>query len=71
MSAGTSIALATVRVPHGADRPPESVFREAIERDRKVLGVPPDLIRGDLAVAGPYVITVGERQLDEYVVWER
>lgn len=71
MPPGTFVALITVRIPAGSPQPTEEALRAAIERDRTLLGVPPAAIRGDLAVAGPYRITIDGEELDEYVVWER
>lgn len=71
MSAGTSIALTSVRVARGAPRPGDDVLRQRLERDRAALGMAPMNGLLDLAVAGPYRIEVDGDLLDEYVVWER
>lgn len=71
MSSGTLIALTTVRVPHGDPRPSEETFRKAIESDRTALGLHASDERTDLAIAGPYPITIDQKEIDEYVVWER
>ena len=71
MPAGTASALAVVRVPHGQPRPPEPDLRAALDRDRVRLHLSTEQHGRDVAVAGPYVITVDGQQLDEYVVWER
>jgi hypothetical protein len=60
-----------VRVPHGQPRPSAETFVQALERDRAALRLPPSNTRVDFAVAGPYHVSVGGKDLDEYVVWER
>jgi hypothetical protein len=62
--------LALVRINRGAPRPTDDVFRAALHRDRSELNLPPASI-GEMAVAGPYAVRVGDDDLDEYVVWER
>ena len=71
MSAGTPIALATVRVPHGQPRPSDEALRQAVERDRALLKLAPANGLLDITVAGPYPVTVDGQDLDEYVAWER
>ena len=71
MSAGTSLALAVVRVLRGAPRPGREQCRRALDQDRAMLRLPPGDAGNDLIVAGPYPVTLGEQALDEYVVWER
>jgi hypothetical protein len=71
MPPGTPIALATLRVSHGQPRPSDEVFRQAIDRDRALLNLPVANGVLDIAIAGPYPISVGGQDLDEYVVWER
>ena len=71
MSAGTSIALATVRVPHGQPRPADDVLRRAVDADRAKLRLPPGNGLLDLEVAGPYHVTRDGQEIDEYIVWER
>lgn len=71
MSAGTSIALATVRVPRGRPRPSDETLRQALEDDRAKLHLAPANGLADLAITGPYAVTLEGRELDEYVVWER
>ena len=70
-SAGTLAALAVVRVPRGAARPTNQELRHALEQDRHALHLAPAAVEGDLVVTGPYPVTMGEQQFDEYVVWER
>lgn len=71
MPAGTANALTVVRVPHGQPRPSEPDLQCALERDRVRLHQPAHDHLHDVAVAGPYLITVDGQELDEYVVWER
>lgn len=71
MPAGTPIALTTVRVARGAPRPSDDAFREAINRDRKTLGLAAAVQLPEIQIAGPYRISVGGQDLDEYVVWEQ
>ncbi len=71
MSAGTSIALTSVRVAQGSPRPTDEDLRRALERDREALHLAPANGLLDLAVAGPYRISVQGEDLEEYVVWER
>ena len=71
MSRGTASALTVVRVARGAKPPAESELRAALERDRTRLNVPLQKYIHDFTVAGPYLITVDGKELDEYVVWER
>jgi hypothetical protein len=70
MSAGTASALTHIRVPRGDPPPTPAELQAAIERDRARLHLHPEKCRRDLAVAGPYAITVDGQDLDEYVVWE-
>ncbi len=46
-------------------------LRAALRADRERLALPSNGAEGDIEIAGPYAIRVGERELDEYVVWER
>jgi hypothetical protein len=71
MSAGTASALTVVRVARGQPRPSEQDFQAAIERDRVRLHLTPRNALRDLAVAGPYPVTVEGQQFDEYVIWEQ
>jgi hypothetical protein len=63
-------ALILVRVDRGAPLPDPGGLREALAADRRRLALPPDAV-GEVAVAGPYPIRVDDRDVDEYVVWER
>ncbi len=71
MSSGTGSALTIVRLPRGQQPPTQEDLRAAIERDRVRLHLSPEAHPRDLAVAGPYHVTVDGQDLDEYVVWER
>ncbi len=71
MPKGIATALTVVRVKRGQPPPSETEFRAAIERDRARLHLPAEHYQRDLGIAGPYAISVGEQELDEYVVWER
>jgi hypothetical protein len=71
MSAATASALTVVRVAHGQPKPSDEDLQAAITRDRVRLHLPPQNHLHDLAVAGPYAITVDGQELDEYVIWER
>jgi hypothetical protein len=71
MPSGTAAALTVVRVPRGNPPPSEAELQAAIARDRATLHLPPGNHLHDLAVAGPYAISVDGQELDEYVVWER
>lgn len=71
MSRATATALAVVRVPKGAPRPTDDEFRAALEEDRKRLHLDSQPLFGDIAVAGPYPVTIEGVEYDEYVVWER
>ena len=70
MPAEIAAALTVVRVPHGDPPPGDAELRSAIEQDRVRLHLPPHNHLHDLAVAGPYTISIDGRELDEYVVWE-
>jgi hypothetical protein len=65
----TPCALVVIRVPHGAAAPEDATIRAALVEDRIRLRRPP---AADLAyrLAGPYLIQVDGRSLDEYVAWE-
>lgn len=71
MSAGSSLALALIRVPHGNPRPSDEECRTALVRDREELrrsglnGAP------EFDLAGPYHIIVDGNDVDEWVVWEK
>jgi hypothetical protein len=71
MSRGTASALTVVRVQRGQPRPGDDAVRAALARDRERLHLPPEKYLRDIAVAGPYAISVDGKELDEYVVWER
>jgi hypothetical protein len=71
MSRGTASVLTMIRVPRGQPAPGEEQLRAAIERDRTRLHLAPETFARDVAVAGPYLISVNGQELDEYVVWER
>ncbi|HUI27409.1 MAG TPA: hypothetical protein VL403_15105 [Candidatus Kryptonia bacterium] len=71
MSAGTSLALAVVRVPRGAAQPTRDQLRAALDDDRRSLHLPPGDPRNALIIAGPFAVTVGDQSFDEYTVWER
>ena len=71
MSAGTGSALTVIRVDRGQPAPTEADLRAAIARDRQRLHLPPQNHLHDVAVTGPFPVTVNGRELDEYVVWER
>lgn len=71
MPAGTSQAMAIVRVPRGATPPTQEKLRQALDEDRGFLRLPPGDARNELIVTGPFPVLVGTEELDEYVVWER
>jgi hypothetical protein len=71
MSAGTSPALAVVRVARGAAKPSLEQLREALDQDRRFFGLPPGDAGNELIVTGPFPVSVGGKDQDEYVVWER
>ncbi len=71
MSRAIATALAVVRVPKGAPRPSDEVFRAALQEDRKRLGLEEAEAFADFAVSGPYPVLVDGVEYDEYVVWER
>ncbi len=71
MSAATGSALTVIRVSRGQPTPSEADLRAAVGRDRQRLHLPPANHLHDIAVAGPYAVTVDGQDLDEYVVWER
>jgi hypothetical protein len=71
MSAGASLAFTIIRVPRGAPPPSEEACRRAITEDRRRLRLPAMNGRADLAVAGPYAVTIDGTELDEYTVWEK
>jgi hypothetical protein len=71
MPSGTSVAFALVRVPRGEPRPSDEAFRTALEKDRERLHQPAPGAPTEVQIAGPYPVTVGEAELDEYVAWER
>jgi hypothetical protein len=71
MPAGTSLALAVLRVPRGASAPSPERLREALDEDRDRLRLPRRKSDNDVVIAGPYPIEIGDQELDEYVVWER
>jgi hypothetical protein len=60
-----------IRVGRGQPAPTEAELRAAIARDRQRLHLPPQNHLYDVAVTGPFPVTIGGRELDEYVVWER
>ncbi len=63
--------MTSIRVPRGAPAPSEQQIQDAIGRDRARLSLP--AVNGvfDIAIAGPYHISVNGEDLDEYVMWER
>ncbi len=65
-----SVALAVVRVERDAPRPSDDTFREALARDRATLHLPAADSASGFAVAGPYHIAAGGKEIDEWVVWE-
>jgi hypothetical protein len=71
MSAGSSVAFALLRVPRGQPRPTDEQFHDALEKDCEQLHQPAPRADTEMQTAGPYPITVGETELDEYVVWGR
>jgi len=71
MSHGTASALTVIRVPLGQPRPADAELRAALARDRTRLHLPMEKYARDVAVAGPYRVTVDGQELDEYVIWER
>lgn len=72
MAFNSSVAIALMRVPHGAPRPGEEECRKALERDRSHLRLPPRPDSGMvLQISGPYSVRIGEDEVDEYLVWER
>jgi hypothetical protein len=71
MSGGTPQALAIVRVARGASRPTREQFRQALDEDRRALGLPPGDHDNELIVTGPVQVLIGTDAFDEYVVWER
>ncbi len=63
--------MSIVRVDRGQPPPAEDALRAAIAQDRQRLHLPPQNHLYDIAVSGPFHVTVDGRELDEYVVWER
>jgi hypothetical protein len=58
-------------VARGAPAPTEADARAAIARDRSLLRLPEKYAGAEVAIAGPYAVTDGNEQFDEYVIWER
>jgi hypothetical protein len=71
MPAGMGSALTVIRVGRGQPAPTEADLRAAIARDRQRLHLPPQNHLYDMAVTGPFPVTIDGRELDEYVAWER
>ena len=71
MPAGTAAALTVLRIPRGQPAPNEAQQQAAIERDRVRLHLPAHNHLRDVAIAGPYHISINGQELDEYVVWEQ
>jgi hypothetical protein len=71
MPRGTASALTVIRVPRGQPAPDKAQLRAAVARDRRGLRLAPETVERDVAVAGPYRISVDGHELDEYVVWEQ
>jgi len=46
-------------------------LRAALRADRQSLSLPALAADAEIEVTGPYAITVDDREVDEYVVWER
>jgi len=70
MQRGTASALTVIRVSRGAPAPNQEDVRAAIASDRAKQHLDSGKCFADFSVAGPYAITVGGEELDEYVVWE-
>ena len=71
MASGTGTALTIIRVVRGQPAPAEDVLRAAIAQDRQRLHLPPQNHPYEIAVAGPFAVSVDGRELDEYLAWER
>jgi len=71
MSRGVASALTVIRVARGQPAPDESQVRAALARDRARLHLTAEKVMRDIAMAGPYAVSVDGQALDEYVVWER
>ena len=65
-----SAALVLIRVDRGAPCPDLEVLRAALREDRRRLAAPAPPA-GEVEAHGPYPVRIGDRDLDEYVVWER
>jgi hypothetical protein len=63
--------LVLIRVERGRPCPDAASLRAALQADRERLALPANGQAGDIEIVGPYAIRVGDRDLDEYVVWER
>ena len=63
--------MTVIRVGRGQPAPTEADLHAAIARDRQRLHLPPQNWPYEVAVTGPFPVTVNGRELDEYVVWER
>lgn len=70
MPAGSSVALVLIRIPRGAPAPAEGVFREALDRDRERLHLPPCNGTLGMVITGPHPIVIDGTELDEYTAWE-
>jgi hypothetical protein len=71
MFAGTSIAIALIRVPRGAPAPGDDECRRALAEDRVHLRLPRQNGGFEVEISGPHPISVAAGEFDEYVVWER
>ena len=63
--------MTLIRVGRGQPAPADADLCAAIARDRQRLCLPPQDHLYDVAVTGPFPVSVNGRELDEYVVWER
>ena len=61
--------MAILRVPRGQKRPGGADFRAALARDREQLRLPPAEAAGELAIAGPYPISLNGAEPDARVGW--
>jgi hypothetical protein len=71
MFAGASIAITLIRVPRGAPAPENDECRRALAEDLAHLRVARQDNGYEVEIRGPYPISIADRELDEYVVWER
>jgi hypothetical protein len=63
--------LTVLRVARGGPAPTEVDARAAIARDRSLLRLPEKYAGAEVTIVGPYLITDGDKEFDEYVIWER